>query len=214
MIDPAVHNQNLVRAAVAVAAVAAAAKATEFLPSHLVSFVHLVSLSTWLGTTVYTTLVIGIVLFKQLPRQTFGRVQSKARKQSFVWPHQRLWRRVPCPHLLTRSPPQLFPIYFGVSAACILLCLGTSFASGHMARMPVLLTALVSTLANLFLLEPVTTSVMYKIYDMENTDRKQTDEYKAARKKFGGLHGASSLVNLVGMVCAIMHCYALSVAMA
>jgi len=185
MIDPAVHNQNLVRAAVAVAAVAAAAKATEFLPSHLVSFVHLVSLSTWLGTTVYTTLVIGIVLFKQLPRQTFGRVQSK-----------------------------LFPIYFGVSAACILLCLGTSFASGHMARMPVLLTALVSTLANLFLLEPVTTSVMYKIYDMENTDRKQTDEYKAARKKFGGLHGASSLVNLVGMVCAIMHCYALSVAMA
>merc|ERR1712136_561348 len=149
------HNQNLVRAAVAVAAVAAAAKATEFLPSHLVSFVHLVSLSTWLGTTVYTTLVIGIVL-----------------------------------------------------------CLGTSFASGHMARMPVLLTALVSTLANLFLLEPVTTSVMYKIYDMENTDRKQTDEYKAARKKFGGLHGASSLVNLVGMVCAIMHCYALSVAMA
>merc|ERR1719240_916691 len=125
MIDPAVHNQNLVRAAVAVAAVAAAAKATEFLP-----------------------------------------------------------------------------------------CLGTSFASGHMARMPVLLTALVSTLANLFLLEPVTTSVMYKIYDMENTDRKQTDEYKAARKKFGGLHGASSLVNLVGMVCAIMHCYALSVAMA
>ena len=32
-----------------------------------------------------------------------------------------------------------------------------------------------------------------------------TDEYKAAAKRFGPLHGLSSLVNLTTLLCAVAH---------
>ena len=38
---------------------------------------HLLSFATWFGTVVYTTFVAGITMFKNLPRRTFGTLQSK-----------------------------------------------------------------------------------------------------------------------------------------
>ncbi len=54
--------------------------------------VHLLSYSTWFGTVVYTTFVAGITMFQNLPRQTFGKLQSK-----------------------------LFPKYFSLCSVCVLL---------------------------------------------------------------------------------------------
>ncbi len=56
---------------------AAASRGTAYLPAAGIAFVHLLAWGTWLGTLVYTTFVVGLTLFKNLPRQTFGRVQSK-----------------------------------------------------------------------------------------------------------------------------------------
>jgi hypothetical protein len=39
--------------------------------------IHLLSFGTWLGTVIYTTFVAGITMFKNLPRRTFGTLQSK-----------------------------------------------------------------------------------------------------------------------------------------
>lgn len=88
------------------------------------------------------------MLFKNLPRQTFGRVQSK-----------------------------LFPIYFFINAACISVCLGTSMARGDLASwaVPSLGAAFVSTLLNIFWLEPATTSCMFSMYALENDGKKESE---------------------------------------
>ena len=38
---------------------------------------HLLSFGTWFGTVMHTTFVAGITMFKNLPRRTFGKLQSK-----------------------------------------------------------------------------------------------------------------------------------------
>ena len=53
---------------------------------------HLLAFSTWFGTMVYTTFILGISAFKNLPRQTFGKLQSK-----------------------------LFPKYFSLGSICLVL---------------------------------------------------------------------------------------------
>jgi len=53
---------------------------------------HLLAFSTWFGTMVYTTFVLGITAFKNLPRQTFGKLQAK-----------------------------LFPKYFSLGSICLVL---------------------------------------------------------------------------------------------
>lgn len=62
------------------------------LPKQAGALLHLLSFSTWFGTMVYTTFVLGITAFKNLPRQTFGKLQSK-----------------------------LFPKYFSLGSICLLL---------------------------------------------------------------------------------------------
>jgi ABC-type spermidine/putrescine transport system permease subunit II len=53
---------------------------------------HLFAFSTWFGTMVYTTFIFGITAFKNLPRQTFGKLQAK-----------------------------LFPKYFSLGSICLVL---------------------------------------------------------------------------------------------
>jgi Domain of unknown function (DUF4149) len=90
------HNTNAFRSAAILGAVAAAGLATKS-PLNLLSaqgtaLLHLLSFSTWFGTTVYTTFILGITMFKNLPRKTFGTLQSK-----------------------------LFPKYFALSSVAIVL---------------------------------------------------------------------------------------------
>lgn len=52
-----------------------AARSTEFLPAQIAVFLHVVFWGLLLGANVWTTFIAGITMFKNLPRQTFGRLQ-------------------------------------------------------------------------------------------------------------------------------------------
>jgi len=46
---------------------------------------------------------------------------------------------------------------------------------------------------------------MFERYELENEGKQESDEYKAAAKKFGPLHGMSSLANLGALLGVIAH---------
>ena len=94
-IRPAVHNSPLLRAFAIIyalllaiyqssnATATAGANTLQKFGKHLIlapkaaATLHLLSFSIWFGTVVYTTFVAGITMFKNLPRRTFGALQSK-----------------------------------------------------------------------------------------------------------------------------------------
>ena len=93
-IRPALHNSNFFRALSILYALLFAVYTTSKSPStatnalskigkHLIlsskaaATVHMLSFGTWFGTVFYTTFIAGITMFKNLPRRTFGSIQSK-----------------------------------------------------------------------------------------------------------------------------------------
>lgn len=183
MLAPSVANRPIVRLVALAAAVLAAARSAPLLPSSVMGFMHILTFGTWLGTLVYTSFVIGIVAFKNLPRQTFGKLQSK-----------------------------LFPIYFALSSTASAILLSTLFAAtnGAAPRKQVVLLgiSLVASLFNMIIAEPVATKIMFARYDLENaTGPRDEAAIKKLKGKFGMWHGISSLGNLIVLVCAIGHAY-------
>lgn len=91
-IRPALHNSPFFRALAILYALlfavyqtsgAPAANTLQKLGKHLIvspkaaATLHLLAFATWFGTVVYTTFIAGITMFKNLPRRTFGTLQSK-----------------------------------------------------------------------------------------------------------------------------------------
>lgn len=91
-----IHNTNWFRSGAMLLAVglmgASQASPLAKLSAQAAAVLHLFAFSTWFGTNVYTTFVVGIVAFKNLPRQTFGKLQAK-----------------------------LFPKYFALGSICLVL---------------------------------------------------------------------------------------------
>lgn len=158
-------------------------------------FLHLLSTALVVGIGNWTTFVFGIVAFKNLPRQTFGQLQAK-----------------------------LFPRYFQVLTISLALALYTlrsqkqSSSKGN-AQMWVLTTALVPNLLNQIIIEPATTGTMYNRHKLEksvDSDKASQDTlkaqpaYKSVSKKFGMLHGLSSLANLITIGAAHVHLWYLA----
>lgn len=77
IVEPSVFNKGFVRAAVVLGTVAAAVIGGKFLPGVAALSLHLGAAGTWLGVNVWTTFFAGITMFKNLPRQTFGKLQAK-----------------------------------------------------------------------------------------------------------------------------------------
>ncbi len=186
-IAPAFHNKLSVRLLAIVSGVALAMRQSgAALPLATAKAVHLLAFGTNLGSTLYTTFVLGIVMIKHLPRQTFGKLQSK-----------------------------LFPIYFAWSAVALAVQLLTGSVMGlNPKAMQWLGASLAAALLNSLLLEPASTGVMFARYKLEKENKRDTEDYKKLAKKFGGLHGASSLVNLVVVVGGFVHAYYLSLLLA
>ncbi|CAB9506924.1 Transmembrane protein 205 [Seminavis robusta] len=188
---PRLHNNPLVRSAVLLAALMLTGISSPFgkLPAAAMASVHVLSFGTWFGTVFYTTFIAGLTMFKALPRQTFGKLQSK-----------------------------LFPKYFALSSLTIVLQLITASRLPGIAAASsrALGVSLVMTLLNQFILEPKSTKVMFDRYEFENSDDPaalETDEYKKLRAGFGKLHGMSSLTNLIAFVGAVVHGVLLSSAL-
>lgn len=79
MIFPASHHGCVapvqVRGLVVAAALVAAARGTGFLPAQASATAHLLAWGTLVGVNVWTTFFAGLTMFKNLPRQVFGRLQ-------------------------------------------------------------------------------------------------------------------------------------------
>lgn len=188
-----VWNTKLFRSAAILAALGAAGYVSgsplASLPGKTAATIHLLSFGTWFGTVFYTTFIAGITMFKNLPRKTFGRLQSK-----------------------------LFPKYFMLSAVAILLQLitvkGLSDSVPLVKATKALGTAFGMTLINLFYLEPTSTRVMFDRYELEEKEGgKDTDEYKKLAASFGKFHGMSSLTNLIALCGAVAHAFFLASAL-
>ncbi|KAL6056615.1 Transmembrane protein 205 [Balamuthia mandrillaris] len=167
--------------------------------------VHLTLLATWFGMLMWVTWVGGIVMFRNLNRQTFGNVQSK-----------------------------LFPWYFRIGSLCSGTLLAI-FLSGHadlwqslrqgnlsaftqwsdprVLQVYALAIALLFTLLNQFVVGPKASSVMFQRHKVEKDsipEAAKEVQLKQLNKTFGMLHGVSSLLNLVTMIAAFIHVLYLS----
>ena len=155
--------------------------ATAATPTALKSFSMLLSSSVFVGSNVWTTFFAGIVMFKNMDRTSFGNIQAK-----------------------------LFPAYFllqTVSSSLMTVLAATGAVAGGGAgggggdkgRSLAITSgsALALSLLNLAVLEPLTTAAMYKRRAAESGG--DDAEKKKANKKFGMLHGFSSLSNLLAL---------------
>mmetsp|Transcript_69189 Transcript_69189/g.224419 ORF Transcript_69189/g.224419 Transcript_69189/m.224419 type:complete len:261 (-) Transcript_69189:16-798(-) len=77
-IKPALWNTPVFRA---VALVAGGGVAGQVLP--FAALMHISAFGIWFGTNVWTTFFAGITMFKNLPKQTFGKLQAKLFPQYF-----------------------------------------------------------------------------------------------------------------------------------
>lgn len=154
-----------------------------------------------LGSEIFQSFIGGVTAFRTLPRPQFATLQSA-----------------------------LFPIYFGMQTALpVVLALtfpsertaiGTSASSFAGILEPAnrlhVLTPLsiifVSGLINAAYVGPLTTKTMRERKQQETKDGKKSydagphsPEMQALNKKFGQLHGASTLVNLFGIIATLWY---------
>ncbi|KAB1259649.1 Transmembrane protein 205 [Camelus dromedarius] len=172
-------------------------------PGSLTKVVHLLVLSGAWGMQVWVTFISGFLLFRGLPRHTFGLVQSK-----------------------------LFPFYFHISMSCafVNLCI---LASQHTwaqltfwetSQLCLLLLSLTLATINARWLEPHTTAAMWSLQKVEKERglggevagshqgsdpyrqlREQDPMYSALRQIFFRYHGLSSICNLGCLLCNGLH---------
>ncbi|XP_004716881.1 transmembrane protein 205 [Echinops telfairi] len=165
-------------------------------PGGLAKVVHLLVLSGAWGMQIWVTFVSGFLLFRGLPRHTFGLVQSK-----------------------------LFPFYFHISMGCALVnlcilasqCAWTQLTFWEASQLGLLLLCLTLAAINGRWLEPRTTATMWALQTVEKKRglggevpgsrqlreqdpyrqlREQDPKYEALRLVFFRYHGLSSLCNL------------------
>lgn len=177
MLEPSAANNPLVRVLTVAAAVTAVSSGSTLLSGHGAAFVHVLAYGTLLGSIVFNTFVVGLTMFANMPRQMFGRVQSK-----------------------------MFPKYFSLTTtAALVLLAGHAFSAagpGLALSAPgvaPLATAVGLSVLNWLFIEPYVTDMMFQRYDIENKASKTAEdeaEIKRLFKKFGMWHGISSLNNL------------------
>jgi len=155
-----------------------------------------VVLYSWLfGMSLWVSFFGGVIAFKTLPRQQFGNLQHKT-----------------------------FPIYFVVSITLTSgLALLWTFSHpdvlthwdrplvADVAQVYVLSSILFAQGANYFVIGPMTSRTMFERHRLEKEEGKVynepgvSDAMKALNRRFGSLHGISSLLNLWAVIAAGMH---------
>ncbi|KAA8898918.1 hypothetical protein FN846DRAFT_900005 [Sphaerosporella brunnea] len=146
---------------------------------------HLLSWGTLLGSQFFQSFIGGPVAFRALPRPMFAQLQAK-----------------------------IFPVYFSLQSALPLVVLLThpsttkSYSElllGTEAAIPMLVT-LVTSAINLGVVGPKTTKIMRARKVQETRDGRKyyeepvSEEMRFLNKRFGVVHGVSSLLNLVGLL--------------
>ncbi|CAL4990588.1 unnamed protein product [Urochloa decumbens] len=165
--------------------------------------VHLLAFATAWGAGLWVTFIGGIVMFKYLPRHQFGSLQGK-----------------------------MFPAYFMLISTSSAISVA-AFAYLHPWKMAstieryqlgFLLSALGCNLSNLLVFTPMTVEMMMKRHKMEKDlgigtevgysknaeTAKRSPALAAMNRKFGMIHGLSSLANILSFGSLAMHSWYLS----
>jgi len=170
---------------------------------------HLFSFASEFGCSMWTSFVGGLIMFHNLPRHVFGRLQAK-----------------------------LFPRYFQFSIIFVTLSccaraftsmerLGSGFTFGtHFSEDWDLYTKLVLLMINLFYMEPITTEIMFTRHILEkklgtghevgqlkssNPEIANNPELVAMTREFGKWHGMSTSVNLICLILGCVHIWSLAI---
>lgn len=164
---------------------------------------HLLCFATSWGAALWATFIGGIIMFKNLPRHQFGNLQGK-----------------------------MFPAYFTLISVCAAVSVA-AFAYLHpwktattveRYQLGFLLAALGFDLSNLLVFTPMTIEMMKKRHKIERDlsigeevgwsknvqVAKNNPTLAAMNKKFGMIHGLSSLANIMAFGSLAMHSWYLA----
>ncbi|KAF7310604.1 DUF4149 domain-containing protein [Mycena chlorophos] len=156
---------------------------------------YLLGFSFLYGMSVWVTLFGGVIAFKTLSRPQFGALQHKT-----------------------------FPIYFALSMAITsyLIVAWVSLNPNvlkhvanplvpEVAQAYTLASAILMQASNYFIVGPLTSKTMFQRAKLEKDEGKSysdagvSDQMKALNKRFGMLHGISSLANLGSVIALTFH---------
>ncbi|KAJ2980966.1 hypothetical protein NQ176_g2327 [Zarea fungicola] len=164
---------------------------------------HIIAYATLVGTSFFHTFVNSPILFKTVERPVFSAVQAKAFPVYFG---------------LQTILPTIMALTFPGSAA---LATGNGIStllheSNRWGSLVPIATMFVSGALNLLVLMPASREVMKKRQGQAKRDGKQwheegphSDEMRALSKRFGMLHGISSLLNLAAIISSITYGFTL-----
>ncbi|KAF4552409.1 Hypothetical protein D9617_10g073900 [Elsinoe fawcettii] len=160
---------------------------------------HIISYGTFLGATFFQSFIAGPVAFKTLPRPMFSRLQQTT-FPVFFW-----MQTILSALTLVTYPGEKHASAIGSGSRINSGPYGI-FADGNLLPVALPLAAmLVTSIANLVAIGPVTTKTMKQRHHQETRDGKKSydagphsPEMQALNKKFGILHGVSTLSNLIG----------------
>ncbi|XP_059625602.1 uncharacterized protein LOC132268783 [Cornus florida] len=175
-------------------------------PSNLSTYLklaHLLCFSTAWGAALWVTFIGGIIMFKNLPRHQFGNLQSK-----------------------------MFPAYFSMVGVCCAISVASfgylhpwkSSSTVDKYQLVFLLSAFLFNLTNLFVFTPMTVGMMKERHKIEREENigeevgwsknreaaKVNPKLAAMNKKFGMIHGLSSLANIMSFGCLALHSWYLA----
>ncbi|GLT43146.1 hypothetical protein SLA2020_171170 [Shorea laevis] len=164
---------------------------------------HLLSFSTAWGAALWVTFIGGIIMFKNLPRHQFGNLQSK-----------------------------MFPAYFSMVGICCAISMVSfgylhpwkSSSTAEKYQLGFLASALAFNLTNFFVFTPMTIEMMKQRHKVEKEEKigeeigwsknvevaKVNPKLAAMNKKFGMIHGLSSLANIMAFGSLAIHSWYLA----
>ncbi|CAN0888849.1 Transmembrane protein 205 [Linum grandiflorum] len=164
---------------------------------------HLLAFSTAFGAALWVTFIGGIIMFKNLPRHQFGNLQSK-----------------------------MFPAYFSMVGVCCAISVAAfgylnpwqSASTAERYQLGFLLSSFAFNLCNLFVFTPMTVQMMKQRHKIErelnigeevgwskNLKVAKSDPKLASmNKKFGMIHGLSSLANIMSFGGLAIHSWYLA----
>lgn len=167
---------------------------------------HILSYGTLLGSEIFQSFIAGVTAFRVLPRPQFATLQSALFPIYFA-----MQSALPVALALTypaertaigTTPSGIFGIFEPPNRLHVLTPIAITFFTG---------------LANMLYIGPATTKCMRERKHQETRDGKKSydppphsQEMQALNKQFAYLHGASSLVNIVGCLTTVWYGFTLA----
>ncbi|PHH89097.1 hypothetical protein CDD83_6640 [Cordyceps sp. RAO-2017] len=164
---------------------------------------HIISYGTLLGTSMFHSFINGPVMYKSIEKPAFSAAQKSLFPIYFS-----IQTAVPAILALTFPGNALAGVSPGIS--------GLLDASSRWNSLLPITTMFLTGLVNLAVVLPATTKVMKERQGQSKRDGKNwydqgphSDEMLALNKKFGMVHGISSLINLTTIISAVAYGFTL-----